>query len=413
MAYNELIKNISRIRNYIREFYVYGFKSRVEVGNKSARSYDNERRRIESWLADYMSFRQDATGKNVFISVDSRLVPHNPLYKAWKAKSFTKNDITLHFWLLDILSPDEYKTLADIIEIIDRDYLPYFTEADPIDESTLRKKLKEYVALGLIVTQKQGKQLVYTLPKDSIQLASWTDAITFFAEADPLGVIGSFLQDKLDALPAYFCFKHNYFLFAPDSGIMLDLLTAIHEHKQVEIELLNGCNQASKRRTILPLKIFISTQGGRQYVAACNTSAGRPMFFRLDAIMKVKALDVVADFDTYVNRLAAYRAHLWGVSAGRPAHMEHIEMTLEIQGFEKYIVKRLEREKRCGKVNQISDTLWRFTADVYDAQELQPWLRSFTGRIVSLSCSNKAVEARFKSDLAQMAALYGGDDNAL
>ena len=48
MAYNELIKNFDRIRDYMREFYVYGFKSRDEYNKKSARSYDDERRRIES-----------------------------------------------------------------------------------------------------------------------------------------------------------------------------------------------------------------------------------------------------------------------------------------------------------------------------------------------------------------------------
>ena len=46
MAYSELVKGISRIRDYMREFFVYGFKSREEIGSKSARSYDNERRRM-------------------------------------------------------------------------------------------------------------------------------------------------------------------------------------------------------------------------------------------------------------------------------------------------------------------------------------------------------------------------------
>ena len=46
MAYSELIKNFDRIRDYMRQFYVYGFKSRNEYDKKSARSYDNERRRI-------------------------------------------------------------------------------------------------------------------------------------------------------------------------------------------------------------------------------------------------------------------------------------------------------------------------------------------------------------------------------
>lgn len=89
MAYSELVKSFERIRSYMREFYVYGFKSREEYSIKSARSYDNERRRIESWIGDFMSFHQDTSGKNVFLSVDSRRIPHNPLHKAFKAKSFT------------------------------------------------------------------------------------------------------------------------------------------------------------------------------------------------------------------------------------------------------------------------------------------------------------------------------------
>ena len=107
MAYSELIKDFGRIREYMRQFYVYGFRTRDEYDGKSARSYDNERRRIESWLGEYMSFRQDSTGKVNFISVDSRSIMHNPLYRAFKAKSFTDNDITLNFYILDILCAQE------------------------------------------------------------------------------------------------------------------------------------------------------------------------------------------------------------------------------------------------------------------------------------------------------------------
>ena len=50
MAYSERIKNFNRIRGYMREFFVYGFKSREEMDLKSLRSYDDERRRIEGDL---------------------------------------------------------------------------------------------------------------------------------------------------------------------------------------------------------------------------------------------------------------------------------------------------------------------------------------------------------------------------
>lgn len=53
MAYQELIKNFEKIRTYMIDFYVYGFKSRQDFDQKSLRSYDNERRRIESYLKLY------------------------------------------------------------------------------------------------------------------------------------------------------------------------------------------------------------------------------------------------------------------------------------------------------------------------------------------------------------------------
>ena len=116
MAYSELIKNFEKIRGYMRQFYVFGFKRREEYDAKSARSYDNERRRVESWLGDYMSFRQDENGRQIFLSVDSRTIRSNPLYQAFKAKSFTDRDITLHFYILDVLSDGEKLPLRAIAE---------------------------------------------------------------------------------------------------------------------------------------------------------------------------------------------------------------------------------------------------------------------------------------------------------
>ena len=79
MAFSELIKNFDNIRSYMKEFFIYGFKTREEYDKKSARSYDNERRRIQSYLGDLVSFRQTPSGKNMFISLDGRSVTHNPL----------------------------------------------------------------------------------------------------------------------------------------------------------------------------------------------------------------------------------------------------------------------------------------------------------------------------------------------
>ena len=180
MAYSELIKSFSRIRTYMRSFYVYGFKHRGDFNEKSARAYDNERRRIESWLGDYMSFGQDEDGRRVFLSVDSRAVSSNPLYRAFRAKSFTDRDIMLRFQLLDILSEAEGIPIFEIMEELS-ERLNSFDEGDVPDESTVRKKLTEYEKLGLITKGKHGRETVYCQSACPLDLGTWLEAAAFFS----------------------------------------------------------------------------------------------------------------------------------------------------------------------------------------------------------------------------------------
>ncbi len=412
MAYSELIKNFEKIRGYMREFYVYGFKSREEYDRKSSRSYDNERRRIESWLGEYMSFRQNAGGKTVFLTVDNRGVSHNPLYKAFKAKSFTDNDITLHFYLLDLLSGDEELSIREIMDRISRDYLSHFAYGEELDESTIRKKLKEYEQLGLLERAKDGRELIYRRKNSGVDLESWREAISFFAEADPLGVVGSTLLDKLDGQETHFSYKHHYLLHALDSEILCELLLAIRERRSVTLTSFVGRQNEERENTVFPLRIHISTQTGRQYLLALQTQMKRPLFFRLDNIRRVKAGPVEPRAEEYRELAKAFSGKLWGVSTAS-LEPEHLEMTIRVGEKEGYIRNRLEREKRCGRVEQPDPHMLRFTADVYDTMEMLPWIRSFIGRIVRLECSNKAVEQRFREDLETMQGLYGGADDAV
>lgn len=46
-----------------------------------------------------------------------------------------------------------------------------------------------------------------------------------------------------------------------------------------------------------------------------------------------------------------------------------------------------------------------FPADVYDAGELVPWIRTFICRIVSIHFSNQELAAQFKRDIDAMGSL--------
>ena len=413
MAYSELIKNFEKIRGYLREFYVYGFKSRDEYDVKSTRSYDNERRRVESWLGEYMSFRQDQNGKNVFISVDNRTVPHNPLFNAFKAKSFTDNDIILHFYILDLLADGDTLTVKQITDRISTDYLSHFEAADILDESTVRKKLKEYEQLGLLESDKIGRELAFRRTKDDVDLESWRDAIGFFSESNPMGVIGSYLLDRCPDSSDRFSFKHHYLLHAMDSEVVYELLAAIREHRCVELTTYVTRRDELRQNTVLPLKIFISTQSGRHYLLAYHYRLRRPMFFRIDNIRKVKSGSVENNWDKYTKFYDNFKENLWGVSIGAGHSLDHVEITLRVNKYEGFIIDRLEREKRCGSVQRVDDYTYRFVADVYDSMEMLPWIRTFIGRIVSFECSNKFTRDRFYDDLELMRSFYGGETVAV
>ena len=480
MPYSELVKNFEKIREYMREFYVYGFKSRGEYNQKSARSYDDERRRIESWLGEYMRFAETADGRNYFISVDSRAISENPFYKAWKTKSFTDGDITLHFAIFDVLwSPEIKLTLAELTDEIDS----LLSSGFDFDESTLRKKLKEYADEGIIVIEKRGRQVIYSRAHD-VDISGLRDVLDFFSEVAPCGVIGSFLCDKLtsdrrlnsDKMPdgsqssdnilscgsqsndnilpggsqssvnilsgssqssdniipissqsngvqltsgchsnhvnssagSVFCFKHHYITEAIDSDVMASLFDAMRKKSYVLLDNFSRRSQKSRTLRLLPLKIYISVQNGRQHLIAYNENS-RFGSYRLDYISNVRLCEPAADFDRLRAALAKKETRMWGVMCGSDARCERVEFEIYVGADEEYIVNRLEREKRCGSIEKIDNTHYRYTAEVYDSNELLPWIRTFISRITRLKCSNRAVENRFREDVKEMYHMYQGD----
>ena len=409
-SYSELIKNFEKIRGYMREFYVYGFKSREEYDKKSARSYDDERRRMESWLGDHMSFVRTPEGKNVFISIDSRVSQHNPFYKALKAKSFTDGDITLHFILFDILhSPEVVLSLPEILDEMD-EYLSGFENPMMFDESTIRKKLKEYTQQGIVVSKKDGRKMIYHRA-DDISLPDITDVLNFYSEIAPCGVIGSFLLDKQDSGRDSFSFKHHYITSAMDSDVLSMLFKAMREKSVATVKNLSRRSNEARENRIIPLRIFISVQNGRQHLLAYQPDFNAIKSFRVDYLSDVKIEEATPRFDELRAELDEKQSKMWGVTAKRNRYgeesLEHVDFTVKIADTEGHIIRRLEREKRCGNVEKLDDNTYRFVADVYDTSEMIPWIRTFICRITELNFSNKALEKQFKDDIKKMYRMYG------
>ncbi len=343
-------------------------------------------------------------------------------------------DITLHFHILDILKVTGGLSITSLMdELADR--LSVFETGELPDESTVRKKLREYASLGIVSMEKRGRKTFYVLSEDHVDLQSWETAISFFSESAPLGVIGSFVQDHMPERFQKFRFKHHYILNALDSETLYELFIAIGERKLITF------TTGRQHVTALPLKVYIGTQTGRQYLLAWTPANDLFSFYRVDLIDNIKVGDALArtgeaeqridqidqlektdleksdlgepdleknnlDKTNLEKRLNEFCSHVWGVTGNNHTRLTHIEMTVFADPEEGHIVERLHREKRCGTVEQLDDTHWRFSADVYEAFEMLPWLRTFTGRITDLQCTDKQLTARFWKDFKDQAKMY-------
>jgi DNA-binding transcriptional ArsR family regulator len=358
-----------------------------------------------------MSFVRTAEGKNVFISIDSRTVRHNPLYNAWKAKSFTDGDITLHFILFDILSdPSKRRTVGEILEEIDGRYLGGFPEPMVFDESTVRKKLKEYAEAGLLVAEKAGRRVTYRR-RETADVSHLSDVLHFFSEAAPCGVVGSFLLDKQMPDTEAFTFKHHYITAAIDSGVLAALFSAMGEKRAVTFTNLSRKKGTARRIRAVPLRVFVSVQSGRQHLIAYLPVYNHFQSYRVDYLSNVKLEEQTPHFDELRAELDRMQSKMWGVSIKRnkrgAEQLEHVEFTVRVEDNEEYIVRRLEREKRIGTVEKLDGNTYRFSADVYDSSEMIPWIRTFICRIVQMDFSNRAQKNKFTEDLEEMYRMYG------
>jgi len=175
------------------------------------------------------------------------------------------------------------------------------------------------------------------------------------------------------------------------------------------MESINRKKDRVSENQVVPLRIMISVQNGRQYLMAFAPRLKRITSYRIDNIVSVKLGETCERFDELRNTFNKMLPNIWGVSTQSESgqRMEHVEFTVSYDKDEQFIHNRLEREKRCGKVERISENESKFSADVYDTSEMIPWIRTFICRITEIHFSNKELEKQFLDDLEDMYKLYG------
>ena len=407
MAFSELIKNFDKLRDYMRDFLVYGYKTRSGYTQKSPRTYDNERRRIESYLGEYVRWEYGRGGKRVFLSVEAARIPQNPLYRAYQSKSFTDNDILLHFFLLDLLEDSPGLTAGEAADAVSLRY------GESFDVQTVRGKLREYAEAGLLIPQREGRTVTYRKSPLSFPLLfphpeDARDFLAFFGECAPFSVVGSYLSDRAGLANTRLLFKHHFLVRTLEDTILLPLAQAMEERRNVEIVNFSNKSGVQTTTTGLPVAILVSVQTGRRYLILYGDRRRRFHSFRLDYLRSVKVLERRDDAERLRAAGRDCLRRTWGASLSPRRETEFFSMLLQIdEEREPYILGRLEREGRGGSVRRVAPNQFLFSINVTDTGELLGWVKTFTGRILSVEGDNRRVIQRFQNDMRRMAGLYG------
>ena len=406
--FQELIGSFPKTREYVRDFFVYGFKTRNDFKEKSPRTYDNERRRLECWLSPYVRKDYAAGGSNISLAIDSNLLDTNPLFRVWKTKSFTDNDIVLHFLMLDLLRDGRKMTAEEITDSLLDAYEALF------DIQLVRRKCNTYAKEGLLQKEKNGKTVVFSLDD---ALAVWIganegvlDALAFYQMAGVFGIIGNELLEQFDSGNRSFRVKHSFFVHTLEDEILLDLLNAMNQKCAVQLDIRSSKQGNAGTARCIPLQIFISTRSGRRFLCGYVRRARRFTCFRLDSIKRVSLMENAEEYDELADMQNRNREKLWGVSFQNEGKhfLDKLSMTLQVlEPSENYILTRLKQEGRGGTVTRTAPNTYLYEIEVFVFNELLPWIRTFTGRILSLKCSDRSVEQQFYRDLQSMYHIYG------
>ena len=106
--------------------------------------------------------------------------------------------------------------------------------------------------------------------------------------------------------------------------------------------------------------------------------------------------------------------HSWGINLYNTAFPPKlVSFTIQLGDNEKHIARRLYREKRGGKVEDLGSGRYRFSMELYDSIEILPWIATFYGYITELEIEDEKALEKLKGNFEAMLHNHVRDKIAL
>lgn len=415
-----LIRDYSDIRDILRDIYIYGCFSRDDYINKgiSGRKYDNEQRRITSYLPDKF-IKKKREGKRVlpYCSYNMTETSENFLAETYRNKSFTLLDIMSYFFVLTLLKEGQGMTLPELLEVIPEENAEIIYTKD-----NLRKKLYELIDKGLIVSKKVGRRVLYKTAEDSLgyfETQELTDIywlLEFVKNVNPIEMPYFFLQRKL-RLYLYadrgiqiddihtFQYKHNHLFNVLDNEVVLVILRAIHAQRELNIQY--SFRGAVFTSSILPIRVIHECNHGRQYVLFYDLASETVKTRRID---RISSAEMMGKADDDIISKAVEESELeessWCTS-GLYFDQDEVKIEFRIDDeSEQYVIERIKREGKNGTIESVASGLYLYTIIVKDPLEMTPWIRSFGERAKVVYSKDGVLEKHLLEDYERAISKY-------
>ena len=415
-----LIRDYSDIRDILRDIYIFGCFSRDDYINKgmSGRKYDNEQRRITSYLPNKF-IKKKREGKRVlpYCSYNMTETQENFLAETYRNKSFTMLDIMSYFFALTFLDDQQGMTLQELLEII-----PEENDEVVYTKDNLRKKLDELIEKGLVITQKSGRKVLYRTVEDYLRIFETYELIDIYwllefeKNVSPVEMPYFFLQRKL-RLYLYadrgiemenihaFQYKHNHLFNVLDNEVILDILKAIWSKKSIIIEYRFRENICKSK--VVPIRIIHECNHGRQYLLFYDLSDEKAKTRRIDRILSTKIHEEISDdiWELAIKEGETEKS-AW-CTAGLYDDQDVVKIEFNVdEEKEKYVLDRIEREGKNGILERVLPGTYLYTITVTDPLEMTPWIRSFGERAKVIYSKEGVLEKHLLEDYERAISKY-------
>jgi hypothetical protein len=483
-AFQNDIKHYDKIRDILRYLYMYGGSTKEELVEKklakSISSFYDIKQRLENYI-DGEFFQENKSpikgaGKNYRFMYDPFKCPVNYLAETYQNCSYVIDDVIFYFCLMqafvdeDIMDPyGDYKenivddpiqldgsfTINDLVQQISIIYennqkllsrlnniTPNAVHSEQLfTVSKIRARVNELVTIGILVPVSKE---YYKLSSDvfsglsSDELSDVQLMTQFFYNCSFLTIPGFYLSSTISEYsqsnflpetdnffnkqenPVFF-YKNNRLQSVIDDDITWALINAIHI-KEAVLLTYQSKNGDLQEYNILPMKIVVEKQYGRQYFFGYNYSYDKFIMLRISAIKNIsinKKMKPEQRFSFFPSQYLGQDIHyiydklykenianVWNISLGEANTLVHITFSFPQSNYGK-LLNQLTSSLHHGVIKELGNGIVDFNVVTKDELELVPWIRSFGSYAIVDSQQNPVLANKIKNDWKEALTQYG------